>query len=401
MSHTIYFPDETLSDAEDNRVNEFSQSDSSDENGSDSSDSKNSSDEEEVCTSDVDGKFCQCDECFFDYEVDEYLQDSDDDDIDYNPRTLSDNIGNKIFDFRKYCHLGVTAYSREKDVEKMNLSSAYLNDYSDFSESPNYFLLIVNCNYTLKTFIRLLSPSITHIILRNTRNAGFLEEIAERCPNLTHLSASGSKVLNRPLREIAKKCPKLLYLSIHHCKLINDKTLIEFANGCPNLTHLNLGLCTKLTDASIVQIADKCQNLKWFRFPECYKLTDTSLVHLVKKCTKLTFIDISFNKRLTDKVIFGIAENCPNIRVITAYQCKFTDEPFIQVAKNCPKVTKILLFNCPNVSNVLLMELANQCVNFIEVDLGYEGKNITRKNISKELITHIRKFRKYFIGNTN
>lgn len=397
MSHTIYFPDETLSDAEDNRVNEFSQSDSSDENGSDSSDSKNSSDEEEVCTSDVDGKFCQCDECFFDYEVDEYLEDSDEDDIDYNPRTLSDNIGRKIYYFRHYYHSGVTAYSREK----RDKDSSYRNDYSDFSESSNYFTLIVGGSCTLETFIRLLSPSITHIILRNAKQTGFLEEIAARCPNLTHLSAAGSKVLNRPLREIAKKCSKLLHLSINHCSLINDKTLIEFANGCPNLTHLNLGLCTKLTDASIVQIADKCPNLKWFRFPECYKLTDTSLVHLVKKCTKLTFIDISFNKRLTDKVIFGIAENCPNIRVITAYQCKFTDEPFIQVAKNCPKVTKILLFNCPNVSNDLLMEFANNCVNFIEVDLGYEGKNITHKNISKELITHIRKFRKYFIGNTN
>ena len=400
MSHTIYFPDETLSDAEDNRIKEFSQSDSSDGNDSDSSDDS-SSDDEEVCTRDVDGKFCQCDDCFFDYEVDEYLQDSDDDDINYNPRTQYDNIGNKIFDFRKYYHINVTAYSREKDVEKMNLS-AYRNDYSDFSESPNYFVLIVGGSCTLETFIRLLSPSITHIILRNAGKTGFLEEIAARCPNLTHLSAPGGKVLNRPLREIARKCPKLLHLSIDYCSRINDKTMIEFANGCPNLTHLNLGLCTKLTDASIIQIADKCKNLKWFRFPECYKLTDTSLIHLVKKCTKLTFIDISFNKRLTDNVIFEIAKNCPNIRVITAYQCRFTDKPFIQVAKKCPKVTKILLANCPNVSKSLLMEFAIRCDNLIEVDFSYEGKKyITRKIISKELITHIRKFRKYFIGNTN
>ena len=392
---TTYFPDETLSDKEDSHVEEYSEYDYSD----DSDDSSESdSDDEEVCTSDVDGKFCQCTDCFFNYEVDEYFEDSDEDDIDYNPRTQSDNIGRKIYDFREYYHTGVNAYSREKHDRKLKYSS-YRNDYSDFSKSSDYFVLVVDRDCTLETFIRLLSPSITHIILRNAEESGFLEEIAARCPNLTHLSADGSKVLNRPLREIAKKCPKLLYLSLYYCKRINDRTLIEFANGCPNLTHLNLGLCTKLTDASIVQIAEKCQNLKMFYFPECYKLTDTSLVHLVKKCSKLTHIDISYNKHVTDKVIFGIAKNCPNIRVIAGYECRFTDKPFIQVSKNCPKITKISVFNCPNVSNYLLMEFAIRCDNLIEVDTGHEGKKyITRNSISRELITHIRKFRKYFVG---
>jgi len=339
----------------------------------------------EVCTRDVDGKFCMCYDCYELYEPEKYV-DSDDEHFSCHAR------------YEQRISHGSKSQSNFKFFID-ETSIAYAHTQEDLDASI-YFSLNINSDITIEQFRQCASPSVTHLYFHGGIPLDFCQEIANSFPNLTHLvifycTYEGVEI-------IAKKCSKLEYLSIG--STISDEVLIAIANGCPNFTHLYLQdeHDIDLTDQSVIELANKCPNLKVFSAPKCENLTDESLIYLTEKCPNLTNLNILYNKNVTDALAFAVAKNCPKLKKFIADYCEFSNESLTEIAKNCHELTTVYLYECPNIKNSLTMTFVKNCPNLRMIDIynpnDDEDNESAHSNQEIEEVIAIRKSCKYFYG---
>lgn len=80
---------------------------------------------------------------------------------------------------------------------------------------------------------------------------------------LTTLVCSGSAwITDKGAEELAQKCPHLTHLSLAACVSITDAAVEAVAKGCPQLMELNLSRCSRLTMVGLHTIESTLHRLQ-------------------------------------------------------------------------------------------------------------------------------------------
>ena len=198
-------------------------------------------------------------------------------------------------------------------------------------------------------------------------------------------------------------------LNIVDCTSLDDATFTELVVNCPNLETINITGCDKLTDVSVRTLACICTNLKAIQYcifgrmtmqsvtylaqycPELRKIVDTYvyapttsedfdytynnvLVELAQKCPLLEHVEVQA-PFLTDNQLALFSQNCPHLHTFNIGLSEFTFGPGVtELVANCPLLTHLNLANTINISENVLVSIAEHCTTLTTLHLPGEMK---------------------------
>ncbi|XP_031490161.1 protein AUXIN SIGNALING F-BOX 2-like [Nymphaea colorata] len=204
-------------------------------------------------------------------------------------------------------------------------------------------------------------------------NAGALERLVSRCPNLKSLRLNRSVPLE-VLYRILLRAPQLVDLgtggnsqeprTVRSANIANAflkckslRSLSGFWEVAPSYLHL-VSLCAGLTSL----------NLSYATIPS------NDLIKLVRHCPKLQRLWVL--DHIGDDGLHVVASTCKELQELRVFpsdpygvdHAAVTEEGLVAVSKGCPVLHSVLYF-CHQMTNAALIAIANNCPRFIRFRL--------------------------------
>lgn len=85
---------------------------------------------------------------------------------------------------------------------------------------------------------------------------------------------------------------------------------MNLSQNSPSLSKLNIGNC-KLSNDALNGLIQNCKMLTMLNFTSMTKFTAASIAACVKNSPLLRKVDLQQCKQVTDDVILSLADNCP------------------------------------------------------------------------------------------
>ncbi|XP_064626149.1 F-box/LRR-repeat protein 12-like [Lineus longissimus] len=196
---------------------------------------------------------------------------------------------------------------------------------------------------------------------RATISNAMLDELRERCPNITELCLSHTNLNTSKGVESKRFPPKLKVLKIQHSQvpccmtwlsggkegsLLPELQELDFSNSSAvnvhtltafgprdNLKVLRLNGCYRLTGSLYENLFDNFPNLVILEIAET-SVSDTMLHQMCRKLTNLRHLHMAQSRQVTDAGIHCMSEGLKNLRWLNLAHChKVTFEGFRGLAK--------------------------------------------------------------------
>lgn len=243
-------------------------------------------------------------------------------------------------------------FSRDKSLQKMNLSKSTLSDIA-------LVRLLVN------------TPSLRHIDLYKCSNLSeasviILSTLCPKVQKVDNLSITSFSTANF---ESLSKCRELRSLTSysHHNQnpdeilALNDVGVYKLVSVCQSIQHLDLIQCTNITDTSLVHLSANCLNLIDLRLDGCKLITDTGLSKLAQGVPNLSLLSLAGCIRLTDAGITAIANGCPALKTLDISRCINVSNTSIKaLAESCPELNCLVYSKGPRITDKGLARLSKR-----------------------------------------
>ena len=175
-----------------------------------------------------------------------------------------------------------------------------------------------------------------------------LKEVAEHCPELSHLDLRGCKrVSNDGVTSIAMACgPRLKVLVLHSCDVGND-ALRSIGTHCSSIETLDIHRCSTVTDEGIrVLVQGPAEIHKTLKHLDLSNLviTDTALAYLAKSGIQLTTLDLRSCKMITGTGLIELIKTTrSSLRKLDLNGCmRLNPADVAQVALLCRGILEVL-----------------------------------------------------------
>jgi hypothetical protein len=141
-------------------------------------------------------------------------------------------------------------------------------------------------------------------------NDAQLTEVIQHFPNLEKVKLDYCKQLRGVgyLEMIADKCPDVKELSLYQSGKFKENSLIYLVNKMESLVKLNVGWHHYLTDHFVKELATKCKKLQVVDFTNLKLITDESFKELVTKCSLLAEMKLDYCQKLTKQIFTDLTE---------------------------------------------------------------------------------------------
>ncbi|XP_073013329.1 transport inhibitor response 1-like protein Os04g0395600 [Typha latifolia] len=217
--------------------------------------------------------------------------------------------------------------------------------------------------------------SLNFACLKGEVNAGALERLVARCPNLRSLRLNRA-ISVESLSKILARSPHLvdlgtgsftadhrsesyymLIIALQKCKSLRSLSGFWDASPrclpavypiCANLTSLNLSYAPAIQGADLIKLIRHCWKLQRLWVLDC--IGDKGLAVVASTCRELQEL------RVFPSDVFGAGTAC------------VTEEGLVAVSAGCPKLHSLLYF-CHQMTNAALVTVAKNCPKFIRFRL--------------------------------
>ncbi|CAL9120467.1 unnamed protein product [Musa acuminata var. zebrina] len=217
--------------------------------------------------------------------------------------------------------------------------------------------------------------SLNFACLKGEVNAGVLERLVARCPNLRSLKLNRA-VSVESLNEIVARAPYLVDLGTgsfavdHHtdayqrlmnsfskCKSLSSLSGFWEASPhcldavypvCINLTVLNMSYAPAIQADDLIKLISLCFKLQKLWVLDC--IGDKGLAVVASTCKELQELRVfpsdiygAGATTVTEEGLVAISSGCPRLNSLLYFCYQMTNAALITVAKNCPHFTRFRL----------------------------------------------------------
>lgn len=215
--------------------------------------------------------------------------------------------------------------------------------------------------------------SLNFACLKGEVNAGVLERLVGRSPNLKSLNLNRA-VSIETLSKILLRAPQLVELGTgsfaldhHHSDAYNR--LLNAFNKCKSLQSLS-----GFWDASpccLAALYSMCWNFTSLNLSYAPSIQGADLIMLICQCHKLQRLWVL--DKIGDKGLAIIANTCKDLQELRVFpsdvdNAAVTEEGLVSISSGCPKLNSLLYFCC-QMTNAALITVAKNCPNFIRFRL--------------------------------
>lgn len=220
------------------------------------------------------------------------------------------------------------------------------------SNAPGILALSRGCK-KLKTILFKNIPGVQDHILQT---------LFKENPNLESVHIEGGSA-------ITGRCLRALSFGIHEISLINCNSLqlkelkVAFRN-MKYLKSLTFESCMTLTSNFLVDVADCFPNLDKFSLNKYYPLMHNKSLNPIVKMTNITVLSFSMNTLVSDTLLEELSQKCINVTSLDLSSCSRNDRNFTVVGLHhlakFPKLSKVYLSYMEIVTGDSLEPLANR-----------------------------------------
>ncbi|XP_072951186.1 transport inhibitor response 1-like protein Os04g0395600 [Typha angustifolia] len=217
--------------------------------------------------------------------------------------------------------------------------------------------------------------SLNFACLKGEVNAGALERLVSRCPNLRSLRLNRA-VSAETLAKVLTKAPQLVDLGTGSFMLDHRSEafhkLFDAIQKCKSLRSLS-----GFWDASplcLPAIYTICANLTGLNLSYAPAIQGFDLIKLIRHCWKLQRLWVLDS--IGDKGLAVVASTCKDLQELRVFpsdiygagSAAVTEEGLVAISSGCPKLNSLLYF-CDQMTNAALITVAKNCPNFIRFRL--------------------------------
>ena len=203
-------------------------------------------------------------------------------------------------------------------------------------------------------------------IKSTVKGDAFLEAVAQRfAKTLKSIDLTGCKnVSDAGLAKLIEKCRELHPDDVH-CDAKGNTFLVAVASEHETIKNIDLLGCNAVTDAGLCVLMERCLQLH----PDDVKSTvkgDAFLSAVAKYHTYITNIDLDTfvnqrEERVTDAALARLIETCPKLDPGNVHSLAKGNAFLGAVARYRKGITQIDLCGCPNVTDLGLGHLLQNC----------------------------------------
>lgn len=212
------------------------------------------------------------------------------------------------------------------------------------------------------------------------------------------------RIMHFQLRNSGSRTLKELHFV--DCTTLDESTFTSLVVNCPNLEVINISGCDRLTDTSVLEMSSSCTKLREFQFRIYGNMTMQSVHYLAQKCSNLRkIVDTSVLEAATitsehldhrySDVLVDLAKQCPLLEHVELQAPFIMDHQLKLFAHNCPhlhtfniglneflfgdgvenlvvnctSLTHLNLANMINLSEAVLLTIAEYCTTLTTLHL--------------------------------
>ncbi|THU53750.1 hypothetical protein C4D60_Mb10t17730 [Musa balbisiana] len=218
-------------------------------------------------------------------------------------------------------------------------------------------------------------PNLRSLKLNRAVSVESLNEIVARAPYLVDLGTGSFAVLDcigdKGLAVVASTCKELQELRVFPSDIygagatsVTEEGLVAISSGCPKLNSL-LYFCYQMTNAALITVAKNCPHFTRFRLcildpwkpdPVTNQPLDEGFGAIVRSCKNLRRLSLS--GLLTDQVFLYIGLYAKCLEMLSIAFAGDSDKGMVYILKGCKNLRKLEIRDCPFGDIALLNDVA-------------------------------------------
>ncbi|KAJ0988757.1 hypothetical protein J5N97_007113 [Dioscorea zingiberensis] len=213
--------------------------------------------------------------------------------------------------------------------------------------------------------------SLNFACLKGEVNAGALERLVARCPNLKSLRLNRT-VSMETLAKVLARAPQLVDLGTGSLMLTDRRSesyhkIFDIFHKCKSLRSMS-GFWNA-APRCLLALYQVCLNLTSLNLSYAPSIQGSDLIKLVRQCTKLQKLWILDS--IGDKGLAVVASTCKDLQELRVFptdlsgtgNADVTEDGLVSISSGCKKLNSVLYF-CHQMTNAALITIAKNCPHF-------------------------------------
>ena len=253
---------------------------------------------------------------------------------------------------------------------------ATLTHCSNLTELPNEILNIIlsyldlralfNLRATCKHFYDICSDEYLYQKLDlqpywHLVDDSFIHLLADLTNDVKMINLSWTKLASKEVLErfFINSCQSLITLKMDNCLIVDEEVLNIIGNTCPNLENLSLVGCMNHGEDSLTALSTENKHRNSFIY--------------LKNLKNLVNLNL-YRSAVDTESIVQILVSCHRLKHLNLGSCiNIADFDLIMevISVNCKHIESLDLWRAYSLSNAGLSKIANNCLDLVELDIGW------------------------------
>lgn len=206
-------------------------------------------------------------------------------------------------------------------------------------------------------------------------NSPFLSDAAFKClascKKLIKIRVEGNnRLTDASVKVLARSCPLLEHVYLVDCPRMTDLALKALATS-KHLHVVNVADCVRIQDTGVRQIVEgpSGAKLKELNLTNCVRVSDVTLLRIAQRCHNLVYASFCYCEHVTDAGV-ELLGTLPSLMSLDLSGCNIQDQGVAALGNN-PRFRDITLAECPNITDLGLQKMCQQCRQLENFDVSH------------------------------
>lgn len=205
-------------------------------------------------------------------------------------------------------------------------------------------------------------------------NSPFLSDASFKClslcKRLRKIRVEGNnRLTDASVKVLTKSCPMLDHIYLVDCPRITDIALKALASF-KHLNVVNVADCVRIQDTGVRQVVEgpSGAKIKELNLTNCVRVSDVTLLRIAQRCHNLVYASFCYCEHVTDAGV-ELLGTLPSLVSLDLSGCNIQDQGVAALGNN-PKFRDISLAECPNITDLGLQKMCQQCRQLENFDVS-------------------------------
>ncbi|XP_029212767.2 dynein regulatory complex subunit 6-like [Acropora millepora] len=205
-------------------------------------------------------------------------------------------------------------------------------------------------------------------------NSPFLSDASfkclSQCKRLRKIRVEGNnRLTDASVKVLTKSCPMLDHIYLVDCPRITDIALKALASF-KHLNVVNVADCVRIQDTGVRQVVEgpSGAKIKELNLTNCVRVSDVTLLRIAQRCHNLVYASFCYCEHVTDAGV-ELLGTLPSLVSLDLSGCNIQDQGVAALGNN-PKFRDISLAECPNITDLGLQKMCQQCRQLENFDVS-------------------------------